>query len=63
MNLTKNQIDTLSEYLADLSKLLFASTVLGFFVPIGTIAPTPYTFLIGSAATTASLLISIKLAE
>ncbi len=63
MNLTRNQVDTLSKYLGDLSKLLFASTVLGFFVPIGTSAPTPYTFLIGSAATLASLWISVKLAE
>lgn len=63
MNLTRNQLDALAKYLADISKLVFAAAVLGFFIQLG---PEPITlglFAGGFIVTIVSLFFSIKLAK
>ena len=63
MQLNSNQIDILAKYFSDLSKIIFASAVLGFFIPISETIPTFQTFLFGSATTIAALILSIRLAK
>lgn len=63
MHLNKDQIDILTKYFADLSKILFASTVVGFFVPAG-IGPIHFSvFLGGSFAATIFVIFSLRLAQ
>lgn len=44
--LNVRQIEILSGYFADISKILFASTVIGFFVPTG-VGPIPLSVFFG----------------
>mgnify|MGYP001573244506 CR=1 FL=1 len=59
MTLNEKQIESLSGYSADISKILAASVVIGFFVPIGVGPITLPVFLIGSLITVLFLLMSI----
>ncbi len=59
MGLNKEQIGVLSAYLSDMSKILFASTVLGFFVPSIAGPVSLLTFGVGSAIALLCLLVSI----
>ncbi|MEK7500506.1 MAG: hypothetical protein AAB642_00055 [Patescibacteria group bacterium] len=61
MRFNKDQTDTLSKYLADLSKIIFASTVVGFFVPSALEPVATPTFVGGILATVSCLAFSIKL--
>jgi len=61
MPFNRDQIITLSRYLSDLSKILFASTVIAFFVPAaGGLVSMPI-FVSGLAATILSLFASLKI--
>ena len=61
MRLNSKQIDTLSRYFADLSKVLFISTVLAFFIPNSFGHVTFVEFFGGSITTLAFLVFSLKL--
>lgn len=63
MKLTKNQLDAVAKYLGDISKLVFAAAVLGFFAPIGSQPITLGIFAGGIVATLLSFWYSIKLTE
>ena len=47
MNLTQNQLELLAKYFSDISKILVASTVIGFFVPFDGNFVSIETFLLG----------------
>ncbi|MEK7542410.1 MAG: hypothetical protein AAB524_01785 [Patescibacteria group bacterium] len=59
MALNEKQIENLSGYSADISKILAASVVIGFFIPVGVGPITLPAFVVGSAVTIFFLLISI----
>lgn len=61
MGLNKNQLDTLSRYIADLSKIIFASTVVGFFIPNITEPVAIPTFIGGILTSASCLAFSLKL--
>lgn len=63
IHLTKIQLDVISKYLADISKLVFVGAVLGFFVPIGPQPITVTTFAIGIVIMVATFLFSIQLTK
>jgi len=63
MKLSKEQIDVLSKYFSDISKILVASTVVGFFVPSQEMLITFPVFAIGSISAFACLAFSIKLTK
>lgn len=63
MGLSKAQVSILSAYLADISKILFASTVLGFFVPSVAGPISLLTFGVGSAIAVLCLLVSIDIMQ
>ncbi len=48
MRFNKDQIELVAKTLADVAKLLFASSVIGFLIPGSSGAVTVLTFLIGS---------------
>ena len=60
MRFTQDQLDILSKYFADLSKILVASAVIGFFVPSGAIITLPV-FIGGTVAAIGCLVFSIQL--
>ena len=47
MNLTRNQLELLAKYFSDISKILVASTVIGFFVPMAGVTVNTITFIVG----------------
>lgn len=59
MGFNEKQLGSLSRYLSDLSKILVASTVIGFFVP--TTGITLPVFIFGFVSAMLSLLASIEL--
>lgn len=61
MKLSKEQFDILSKYLSDISKILIASTVIGFFVPSGQGLVTFPVFTIGLISAFACLVFSLQL--
>ena len=61
MTLNKEQVDTVSRYFSDISKILFASTVIGFFIPTGAGPITFSIFFTGAAIATGTLAASIYL--
>lgn len=63
MRLNQNQIEILSKYFSDLSKILVASTVIGFFVPVGAEPVTLPVFGTGLITAVACLVFSIRLAR
>ena len=63
MRLNKEQIDILSRYFADISKILVASTVIGFFVPAEQILVTLPVFVMGSISAFVCLAFSIQLTK
>jgi hypothetical protein len=58
MRLTKSQESLLSPYFADLSKILFGSTVVGYVIPNTTSLITPSAFLAGVIVGLVCLLIT-----
>lgn len=48
MRLNREQIELIAKTLADAAKLLFASSVIGFFIPGSSGVVTVATFLVGS---------------
>jgi hypothetical protein len=63
MRLTKSQESLLSQYFADLSKILFGSTVVGYFIPNTTDLITPSVFLAGVIVGLVCLFLSSDLAR
>ncbi len=61
MRLSKEQLDLLSKYLSDISKILVASTVVGFFVPAEQTLVTFPVFAMGSISAFVCLAFSIQL--
>lgn len=61
MQFNQEQINTLAKYFSDLSKILFGSTVLGFFIPAATSPITMSVFVIGIITTASCLIFSIRL--
>ncbi len=61
MQLNQEQIDILAKYFSDLSKILFGSTVLGFFIPSPEVQITLSVFIVGALATTTCLAFSLRL--
>ena len=61
IQLTKNQIEAVSKYLADISKLVFGAMVLGFIVPLGAEPPSAMIFWGGMGVTMATAWYSIYL--
>lgn len=61
MRLNQNQLEALSKYLADLSKILVASTVIGFFVPTSAGPITIPTFITGTLVALLALFAGIRI--
>lgn len=61
MNLNKEQVDVLSKYFADISKIIVASTVIGFFIPTGIGLVTFPVFAMGLISAIACLVFSLQL--
>jgi hypothetical protein len=57
--LNKNQITLVSQTFADLAKLMFASSVVGFFIPGSSGTVSLLTFLIGAASASGLFMLSI----
>lgn len=63
LKLTNNQLDAVAKYLADISKLVFAASVLGFFIPIGTQPIGIITFIVGIVVTATTFTSSVYLTK
>ncbi len=63
MELNRDQVVTLAKYFADLSKILVATTVIGFFVPSGVGPIDIPTFTFGSLTAAACLILSVRLLQ
>lgn len=61
MRLNQDQLNLLAKYLADFSKILIASAVVGFFVPTGAGQVTIPVFIIGAFIAVLSLWTSVNL--
>jgi len=61
MKLNEGQSDILADYFADTSKILFASTVVAFFIPTTAIPMTFRDFFGGLIATVGFLVFSLAL--
>lgn len=60
MQFNQEQIDTLAKYFSDLSKILFGSTVLGFFIPSAETQITLSMFIVGVSATITCLVLVLN---
>ncbi len=63
MQLTDNQLDLLSKYFSDISKILVASTVIGFFVPVADVTVSTATFITGAFMALVFLSLSLRLVK
>jgi hypothetical protein len=63
MRLTKGQLSLLAQYCSDLSKILFGSTVVGYFIPNGAGLVTRPVFLAGALVALVCLFIGVNLAR
>jgi len=61
MRLNKEQISILSKYLSDLSKVIFASIVIGYFIPVSDSSINTITFIAGIMAMIGCVIISLRL--
>ena len=59
MHLTDNQKELTAKYFSDISKLIFAATVLGFFVQVGEYALSMQTMIVGAAVTVCFFVFSV----
>jgi len=59
MKLDQEQIRTISKYFSDLSKIVFASAVLGFIIPTESLKITLTIFVLGSIATISFIFFSV----
>lgn len=62
MRLSKEQVDLLARYFSDISKILVASTVIGFFVPGQGLVTFPV-FTMGLISAVACLAFSLQLTK
>ena len=60
MKLDQDQLTLLSHYFADISKVIVASVVIGFFVPIGVGPITLPVFAVGTLVAVSFLILSIR---
>lgn len=60
MKLNGDQIGLLAKYFADLSKILFGSVIIGYFLPSSIIVNLP-TFMLGSSVATVFIIFSVKI--
>lgn len=63
MSFSKDQTDLISKYLSDLSKILVASVVIGFFIPTSAGPITLPVFLSGTMTALVCLILSVRLAK
>jgi len=63
LKLTKIQLDAVAKYLGDISKLVFAAAVLGFFIPIGAQPIGLITFMVGIIVTATTFASSVYLTK
>lgn len=61
MQLNKFQLDKLSDFLIDLAKILFASSVVGFFIPGSSGQINVMVFIIGTISTFGCLVAGLKI--
>ncbi len=61
MNLTEAQLKSISKYLADISKLVFATTVLGFFIQTNTKPISVFMLVVGATITVFTFYFSVKI--
>lgn len=61
VKLSQKQTDILSKYFADVSKLLVASVVIGFFIPSNSGSISIATFASGFLVTVVCLILSLRL--
>jgi len=61
MPLSRAQVDAVSKYLADISKLIFVAAVLGFFVPMNAYPVPLTTFVLGFVTTLVTFGFSVYL--
>ena len=48
MKFSQNQLDTISKYCSDISKIVVGSVVVSFFIQTESMNITPITFIVGS---------------
>lgn len=60
LSLRKSQIKVLSDFLSDTAKIIFASAVVGFFIP-GMTGELPQVVLIGGLIATTTFLVAAML--
>ena len=63
MRLAKEQLDILAKYFSDISKILVASTVIGFFIPAQQTLVTLPVFAMGSISAFVCLALSVQLTK
>ena len=61
MNLDYKQLGVISKYFSDISKILFASTVLGFLIPSESLNISLSVFVGGSIMTVLSIVFSVSI--
>jgi len=61
MTFNRNQLEALSKYFADLSKILVASAVIGFFIPSREAIITLPVFSFGALVAVLCLVLSVNL--
>ena len=61
MKFNRNQLEALSKYFADLSKILVASAVIGFFIPSREAIITLPVFSFGALVAVLCLVLSVNL--
>lgn len=59
MNLNSDQLDTISKYFSDISKVVFASIVIGYFIQPESMSISGIMFALGVIGTLLTLFISI----
>jgi len=63
MRFDRNQFDLISKYFSDLSKILVASVVIGFFIPAGAKEVSLNVFLWGIVLAVGCFIFSVNLAK
>lgn len=60
LKFNREQLESISKYFIDLSKILFASSVVGFFIPAAQVEVTIPTFIIGAPLSLIFLIIGVR---
>jgi len=61
MKFLDSQLESISKYLLDISKIVFASSVVGFFFPSTSNTITTPTFIFGTLATVGTLVFGLAI--